>query len=144
VCDRCITLADEALGDGDAALLGDAQGDARHHSVGLGQRAAEQRAQALGSGQPLAHVGEVGAALPGGHGVGVLAGCHARHELEDVAPCCLRWGHHLRCHQEHHQAHCCRYGGLVLHGGAVEQIKGDAKALSVGASSECEECESQR
>jgi hypothetical protein len=95
VCDACITLADEALGDGDAALLGDAQGDAGHHSVGLGQRAAEQRAQALGSGQPLAHVGEVGAALAGGHGVGVLAGRHARHQLEDVAPRCLRWGHHL-------------------------------------------------
>ena len=90
------TLADEALGNSDAALVGDGEGDAGHHSVGLGQGIAEQRAQALGSGQPLAHVGDVGAALAGWHDVGVPAGGHARHHLEDVAPGrCVGHDHHL-------------------------------------------------
>ena len=38
------TLADEAPGDGDAAFLGNAEGDAGHHAAGLDQRVGEQRA----------------------------------------------------------------------------------------------------
>ena len=109
------TLADEALGNSDAALVGDGEGDAGHHSVGPGQGIAEQRAQALGSGQPLAHVGDVGAALAGWHDVGVPAGGHARHHLEDIAPGrCVGRDHHVRRHEQDQARRCSC--DLELHG----------------------------
>ena len=97
-------MADESLGHPNAALLGNAEGDAGHHAVGLGQPVVQQRAQALGSSQPLAHIGDVGAALLGRSHSGVLAGCHARHQLDDVAACRLGGDRRLRHHEQHHQA----------------------------------------
>ena len=104
-----ITLADEAFGDREAAFLGDSKGDARHHALPLGQGVAEERAQALGAGEALPQLGDVGAAqLRRGH-IGVLAGRHAGHELVDVARRGLRRGRHLGRHQEqpyhHHELH---------------------------------------
>ena len=66
-------MADKPLGHRNAALLWDAEGDARYHAVGLGQSVVEERAQALGSGKPLAHVGYVGAALLRRRHSGILA-----------------------------------------------------------------------
>ncbi len=65
-------MADESFGHCDAAFLGDSEGDAGHHTVGLGQAVVQHRAQALGARQPLAHGGDVGAALLGGRDSGFL------------------------------------------------------------------------
>jgi hypothetical protein len=115
-----LTLAGEASGDWDAALLGNTKSDARHHALRSGQRLAHKRAQTSGSSDSLAHGGHIAATLRRWPHSTAPAGSHAGHHLEDVASSSLRSPCHLRG-AEQKQAECsCQLMEVLVSSHLVE------------------------